>query len=121
MRVIATGSRKWANALAVYDALWDVYQKQHAFHLVHGACATGADALAAQWFRVAGQYLGCTVETFPANWAGRGKAAGPERNRRMVNAGADLVLPFPLPEGTGTQMTMQYAKEMGIKVRVIEP
>lgn len=116
MRVIVTGSRRWFhNDGAIYDALWKVYRERGAFHLAHGACATGADALAVKWFLIAGKYLGCTIEAFPANWD-RGPQAGPERNRRMVEAGADLVLAFPLPEGSGTQHTMTLAREAGIEV-----
>lgn len=116
MRVIVTGSRKWQGG-AVYEALWGVYHEHGAFHLMHGACSTGADAHAHHWFDMVGEELGCTEEQFHAAWETRGKAAGPERNRRMVEAGADLVLAFPLPEGSGTQHTMRLAREAGIEVR----
>lgn len=33
-------------------------------------------------------------ETFPANWSELGKAAGPIRNRAMVNTAPDLCLAF---------------------------
>jgi hypothetical protein len=35
----------------------------------------------------------------------------------MVEAGADLVLAFPMPEGSGTQDAMRLAEEAGIKVK----
>ena len=116
MRVIVTGSRKWANTEAVYEALWDVYETHGPFELRHGDCATGADAAAHHWFEVAGGYVDCTEQRFPANWT-RGHKAGPERNRRMIEAGADLVLAFPLPEGSGTQHTMRLAREAGIEIK----
>lgn len=122
MRVIVTGSRKWADGNPVIDALWGIYHEHGAFHLMHGACSTGADYYADLWYRLVGQELGCTEEQFKAEWnlwAARGnvRAAGPERNKRMVQAGADLVLAFPLPEGSGTQHTMRLAREAGIEVR----
>ncbi|MBA2951459.1 SLOG family protein [Streptomyces himalayensis] len=117
MRVIVTGSRALKDEAAVYDALWGVYQEHGPFQLVHGACSTGADFYAELWHRIAGRGLGCTEEKFPAAWSTRGRAAGPERNERMIEAGADLVLAFPLPEGSGTQMTMRLAREAGIEVR----
>ncbi|MFJ2176386.1 SLOG family protein [Streptomyces sp. NPDC087851] len=121
MRVVVTGSRKWARHNKVYSELSRYFFDHGPFHLIHGACATGADALAEQWFQVAGQYLGCTIERFPAAWETRGKAAGPERNWRMVHHGVpDLVLAFPLPEGRGTQHTIKLAREAGIEVKVIE-
>lgn len=119
MRVIVTGSRKWQGN-AVYDALWAVYHEHGPFSLAHGACSTGADAHAHHWFEMVGSELGCTEMRYPANWA-IGKRAGPERNRRMIEAGADLVLAFPLPEGSGTQHTMRLAREAGIEVREFRP
>ncbi|TXS35090.1 SLOG family protein [Streptomyces sp. t39] len=120
MRVMVTGSRKWADEAAVYDALWTVHQEHGPFELVHGDCSTGADALAHLWWSIVGQKLGCTEQRWPAAWEAHGKAAGPMRNRRMVEAGADLVLAFPLPEGSGTQMTMELARAAGIKVREVK-
>ena len=121
MKVIVTGSRSWSDGQAVFDALWAVFHEHGPFQLIHGACSTGADDLASYWYRVAGKELGCTEMKFPANWAGQGKAAGPLRNVRMVSAGADLVLAFPLPEGSGTQHTIKLAEEAGIPVRRFEP
>lgn len=117
MRVIVTGSRAWADKSAVWDALNDVYKEHGPFVLVHGACSTGADAMAHEWWLAATSLVQVRVDPFPANWKGRGKAAGPERNQRMIEAGADLVLAFPLPEGSGTQMTMDLARKAGIEVR----
>lgn len=114
MRVIVTGSRAWTGD-AVYDALWALYHQHGAFHLMHGACSTGADFHAHDWFLRVGSELGCTEMKYLANWE-RGPQAGPERNARMVEAGADLVLAFPLPQGAGTQHTMKLARAAGIEV-----
>lgn len=121
MRVIVTGSRRWAAKWLVYKALTDVWEEHGAFALVHGACSTGADRFAHEWWEAGGHVLGCTEMRYPAAWETRGKAAGPERNARMIEAGADLVLAFPLPEGSGTQHTMRLALEAGIEVREFRP
>lgn len=118
MRVIVTGSRKWTDWKPVHAALWKVHDEHGPFQLIHGACATGADDIAHHWYETGGIFMGCTEKRFPANWE-RGPQAGPERNRRMIEAGADLVLAFPLPEGSGTQHTMRLAREAGIEV--LEP
>jgi hypothetical protein len=120
VRVIVTGSRRWSDKAAVWDALNAVYQEHGSFLLVHGDCSTGADAMAHQWVEAASRLVQVQEQRFPAAWEARGKAAGPERNRRMVEAGADLVLAFPLPEGSGTQHTIKLAREAGIEIRVIE-
>lgn len=115
MKIIVTGSRHWILRGAVLRSLTAAYVEFGPFELHHGACATGADHYAHEWFKLVGEILGCTETRFPANWE-RGPQAGPERNRRMVEAGADLVLAFPLPEGSGTQHTMSLAREAGIKI-----
>ena len=117
MRIIVTGSRKWNDKVAVWDALNDAYQEHGPFMLVHGGCSTGADAIATEWWRAASRLVGVEMDVFHAAWGARGKAAGPERNRRMIEAGADLVLAFPLPEGSGTQHTIRLAREAGIEVQ----
>jgi hypothetical protein len=121
MRVIVTGSRRWADAHVVYRELTNIYDEFGAFELIHGACSTGADQHARDWFEAGGRALGCIETRHPAEWERRGPRAGPERNERMVEAGADLVLAFPLPEGSGTQHTMQLAREAGIEVREFRP
>lgn len=117
MRVIVTGSRKWEQPSVVYDALNEVYQQHGPFTLVHGACATGADFYAHRWYEVAGRALGVGEIKYRAEWARHGRAAGPRRNAVMVHAGADLVLAFPLPGGSGTQGTMELARAAGIEIK----
>jgi len=116
MRIIVTGSRAWTKRDAVFRELTKMYLAHGEFCLVHGDCSTGADSQAHDWFTLVGHLLGCTEETFPAAWETRGRAAGPERNIRMVQAGANLCLAFPLSPGTGTQQTMKLAEQAGIKV-----
>jgi hypothetical protein len=113
--VIVTGSRKWYQAGVVYEALDAAYRKHGSFVLVHGDCATGADAMAHHWYLMCRGVIPLGEDKFPAAWE-TGRAAGPERNERMVKAGADLVLAFPLPEGSGTQHTMSLARAAGIEV-----
>lgn len=117
---MVTGARAWSDWGAVYDALWKVYNEHGPFELRHGACSTGADHQAHQWFITAGRHVGCTELRFPATWQRPdgtfNKAAGFERNARMVEAGADLVLAFPLPQGAGTQHTVKLARAAGIEV-----
>lgn len=89
MRVLITGSRDWADAQAVQDALYDLAADQ--LTIVHGACPTGADYHAQVW-AIGKPWV--TVERHPANWKRWGPKAGPERNVHMVGLGADLCLAF---------------------------
>lgn len=95
--------------------------------LIHGACRTGADAIADRWARR--QLTGIQhVETFPAQWERLGKAAGPVRNESMVQrawvqqqAGARvIVLAFPLGQSLGTNGLIKMAKAAKLNdIRVI--
>lgn len=119
MRILITGSRDWTDGAAIGRALRDAGRAAgvhpQAVTVVHGG-ARGADTIAGQ---VAREY-GCTVEVHPADWAGKGAAAGPLRNAQMVALGADLCLAFPLGESPGTRGCMAMAARAGIPVTVAE-
>ncbi|KUJ70782.1 hypothetical protein ACZ90_00230 [Streptomyces albus subsp. albus] len=119
MRIIVTGSHRWSDDISVYQALTMAYRERGPFVLVHGACATGADAMAHHWYTVAGQTLGVHEVRYPPDRGRYGRRAGPLRNQQMIKAGADLVLAFPLPGAAGTQGTIQLARAAGIRVKVM--
>ena len=78
-----------------------------------GDCPTGADRIAFDW-AVTNEV---PVQRFVAHWLELGRAAGPDRNQRMVDSGADLCLAFPLDGSKGTQDCMRRARDAGIPVR----
>ena len=118
MRIIVTGSRAFPERGPVWDRLSALREQYGCFILVHGGCSTGADAYASQW---AAAHPECPEEVFKADWSAQGKNAGPIRNRRMVEAGADMVLAFPLPQGSGTQHTISLAQRAGIFTEIWRP
>jgi hypothetical protein len=66
--------------------------------LIHGD-ASGADRLSGEW----AQSRGIPVRAFPADWAKHRRAAGPIRNKQMLEEGhPDLSLPSPVGEGRPT-------------------
>jgi hypothetical protein len=130
MRVIVTGSREWPSRAAVWEALAGVLNENvedgETITVVHGA-ARGADRFAAEWCHLPdepGYHVTVVEEPHPADWARYGKAAGPMRNREMVDLGADLVLAFPLPgpreRSRGTWDCVEAAEAHGIPVEVKE-
>lgn len=120
MRVIVTGARAWPDKKAVFTALEKLLRASGPFVLVHGACPTGADAQAEEWYQLIGLEQGVMRVRYPAKWERSdgtiNRGAGYARNAEMVSKGADLVLAFPLPEGSGTQHTVDLAREAGIEV-----
>lgn len=115
-RLLITGSRNWTDTQRVYDFLARTITDPD-WVIVHGACPTGADAIADHWATMTGY----PVERHAADWDRRGKAAGPIRNQEMVDAGADVCLAFPLGESRGTRDCMRRARAAGIPVIEVAP
>lgn len=85
--------------------------------VVHGN-AQGADRLADR----AARSLGLKAEPHPARWRTEGRAAGPLRNQRMVDLGADICIAFIAVgrENAGTKDCWRRAERAEIPVRVYE-
>lgn len=71
--------------------------------------ASGADACAKR-LAEGGYYY----QEFPANWDKHGKAAGPIRNKEMIDQNPDVVLAFWNGVSKGTANTIQLAKDKKI-------
>jgi len=119
VRILVTGARNWADKTKVLYALRSEQRTAQVpgaqITVVHGACPTGADAIADEVARV----LGMNVERHPADWDTHGKAAGPLRNQAMVDLGADVCLAFPMSDSRGTVHCMRAARAADIPVRVV--
>ena len=83
--------------------------------VIHGD-PLGADRFAGGWARL----RGIEEIPFPADWAAHGRAAGPIRNKRMLDEGRpDLVVAFP--GGRGTANMVQQAMDPGLPVQEVPP
>lgn len=123
-KVAVTGSREYADKSAIKYGLEHIYGIVGPFHLLVGD-ATGADALALE-------FHGEDHSTvFYADWDQHGRAAGPLRNREMLDAGARYLVAFvetctcPRYGGThathGTQDCINAARERDIPVLAVVP
>lgn len=115
-RILVTGSRDWTDQHAVWAALADAARPvapEQKLVIVHGACPTGADAMADEWARS----YGAAIEAHPANWAKYGRRAGPIRNAVMVARGADVCLAFIKDRSRGASYTASLAEAAEIPVR----
>lgn len=115
MRVLVCGGRDFADYEMLREALECLLPISV---LIHG-CARGADELAGRWAR----RHDVRVESYPANWAKLGPAAGPFRNKQMLREGKpELVVAFP--GGKGTANMVKIAREANIpviNVRAVPP
>ena len=75
--------------------------------------ASGVDALAKAY--CIGHKL--PFKVYPADWDKHGKAAGPIRNKQMVQ-GADIVIAFWDGESKGTRSTIHEALKAGKELHV---
>lgn len=120
MRILVTGSRDWTDKQAIVDAVMDLNNwypiDWDEVVIVHGACPTGADKIADDF----AEAYGLQVERHAANWSLHGKAAGPKRNQKMVDLGADIVLAFPKGTSKGTRNCIKAAEKAGLRVKVYE-
>lgn len=124
MRILITGSSKWVSISDVFrliETMAHIYNPSEVT-IVHGACPTGADFMAHQWCDIAKNIMPYTIieEAHPASWKEFGKAAGPIRNREMVDLGADLCLAFIRNNSKGATMTAKFAEEAGIKLYIVK-
>lgn len=115
MKVLVCGGRKYglkdeAARLLMFRVLSGLHERHYFTAIIEGG-APGADASAATF----GRMNSIPVMTFKPDWDAYGPAAGPIRNREMLERGKpDLVVAFP--GGRGTADMIWQAKEAGVKV-----
>lgn len=113
-RILVTGSRDWDDEQELRLALISAWTpRQDAAVIVHGACPSGADAMAAEWAR----HYDVRTEEHPADWDRYGKSAGPRRNAEMVALGARVCLAFICNSSPGATHCAAEAEKAGIPVR----
>lgn len=117
-KVMVTGSRAYDDDATILAAFTRIADKHGKCILIHGA-ARGADTLAA---RAAAQ-LGWDIEPHPVtNWrnpdGSTNRAAGHQRNARMLDRGPDGVIAFfqPGEKNAGTRGAAQNAQKRGIQL-----
>jgi predicted Rossmann-fold nucleotide-binding protein len=116
VRVIVCGGRDYTDRESVFKALRKLRDKAVAedglLQLISGGCPTGADALAREFAKTEKSVL---IYLEPADWEAYGKAAGPIRNKLMLEK-YDPQGVVAFPGGTGTADMVTQAGENGVKV-----
>lgn len=121
---VITGSRSWSDRTPIVGRLEQIGPELAC--VIEGG-AKGADRIAGQW-AAAARKRGVGWVRFPADWKKNGRAAGPLRNREMLDWAEQardrvgwepFVLAFPGPESIGTWDMVNEAKRRGIKGVVV--
>lgn len=110
MKVLVCGGRDFDNRTFVWSKL-DALHADVGFTALMQGGAKGVDALASEWasYRPEIQRYVCR-----ADWEKHGRAAGPIRNKRMLEWKPDLVVAFP--GGSGTANMVKLATDAGVEV-----
>lgn len=131
-RILVCGSRNYTDYRRLSEALdtlcydrdWITEKDDYgnwlpACRIVTGK-AKGADELAATW-----AVVGWTdLREYPADWEKHGRAAGPIRNKEMLEKeDPDLVVAFPSEEkiSPGTKHMISIAEKTGYTVIIVRP
>ncbi len=110
MQVLVCGGRDFDDVDLMNRVLSHLTSTLPVSTIIDGS-ASGADTLANWWARA----HGLRERRFPALWKTEGNAAGPRRNRRMLEAARpDLVVAFP--GGTGTADMIHQSRESALTV-----
>lgn len=110
IRVLVCGGRDFDDTVAVSEAL-DRLHRERGFDVVIEGGARGADYQAKMWAKM----NEIAFEEYRADWEKHGRAAGPIRNKQMLDEGKpDLVVAFP--GGLGTANMIRQAEARGIEV-----
>lgn len=112
-RVLVTGSRTWQAPERICAVLDELLAGHADLTVVHGACKTGADAVADRW--AVRNWV--SVERHPAEWRRHGRGAGYRRNAEMVAAGAAEAVAFIRDGSAGATHCADLAEKAGIPVR----
>jgi hypothetical protein len=110
LRVLVCGSRTWTNADLITHR---IAQLPWGSTVIHGG-AEGADELA----HAAACVAGLATEVYCPAWGEYGRAAGPIRNRAMLDSKPDLVIAFQVGQSRGTQDVIDEARRRGFHVEV---
>ena len=120
MKILICGGRDFKDKSKIYsdlDFYYNLcYENNESLSIISGM-AKGADSL--EWLYAKEHDL--ELFEFPADWKHHNNAAGPIRNKKMLDEGKpDLVLAYPTEKSVGTRHMIKIARQAGVKVIVYE-
>jgi 3-keto-L-gulonate-6-phosphate decarboxylase len=109
MKIIVTGGRDYQDLNKLTKVLDDLKPTM----VIQGG-ASGADSLA----KIYALNHSIESKTYMADWKTHGRAAGPIRNRKMLEENSDATV-VAFPGGAGTRNCVMTAKELGMKIIIV--
>lgn len=112
LRVCVSGGRNFYNSKIVYETLDKFYAIRQDFMIINGG-AWGADTLSTEWAKD----RNVPYEIFPADWKKYNFAAGPIRNKQMIDSKLHFLIAFP--GGNGTRNMIYQCIKNNIRVHIV--
>jgi hypothetical protein len=113
MRVLVSGSREFNDV----DFIERCIENENPTLIIHGNCPSGADNIADKYAKRKG--IPCIK--MDANWDYYNRAAGPIRNRWMLDfCNPDLVLVFVTKESKGARDMLKAANKKEVMTQIYE-
>ncbi len=119
--IIVSGSRDWTDGAIIDKVVASIVSEFSTdIHIVHGA-ARGADKHFA-WYAYKHGIPIENIHGYPADWKRHNLAAGPIRNREMLDKHpeATLLVAFPLLTSKGTCDMIDEARKRGLEIRIYD-
>lgn len=117
-RIIVCGTRNFNNSELLYSTLDNIITNGKATEIISGGCR-GADKIGEEY----AQTHKLTLKRFPADWEKYGRAAGPIRNRQMLDYALEenaIIVAFWDGKSRGTLNMITTAKKQNATVYVVK-
>jgi hypothetical protein len=113
--IVVTGSRDWTNVETVKNVLLEYRDLQPT--IIHGGCR-GLDLIA----KDVAEKIGYKTIEVKADWQHHGRAAGPIRNRKMLDMSPKQVIAFHdnIASSLGTKDTINESMRRGIPTYLVK-
>lgn len=112
LKVIIAGGRDYKMSREDFDWLTNIFNELGGIDEVITGGAPGADHYAEVW----AEYNFIKVTVFPAQWTYYGRAAGPIRNKEMLDYAGDNAILLLFPGGAGTADIKRQAEKRGVRI-----
>lgn len=111
MKTIIAGGRN--TRISMKQMMDIIYRSGIAISEVVSGCSGSVDLLGEKW----ANFVHLPIRSFPADWEGQGRKAGPIRNRMMAEYAEALIAVWD-GESKGTKNMIEEARKRNLKVYV---
>ena len=116
MVILVCGGRDYNDEFQLAETLDTIHRVKKITKIIHGK-QRGADTLAWIW----ADAHGVPCEPYEADWTKFGPAAGPIRNKRMLDENPDIEMVVAFPGNAGTANMVMQAENLDLLIVIVKP